>query len=132
VADARGIDASEVLRSQVGLATEVQLTPAVALQANGSLTTEQAAALRRITVVGRETAFQGEDSLQAIAQVFGAAQTETRTAVHAVHSTNTAGFVAISTLDLVVTDTCVNQAVQRNRGFGLSHACEAGGQRNGQ
>src|SRR5690606_28218888 len=63
-------DASEVLGSDVGLTTEVQTAPCVALQTQGGVTTEQTIALARVAVTQRETGFDLENSLQTVAQVF--------------------------------------------------------------
>src|SRR5690606_26383819 len=83
-ASAERIDRAEVLRGDVGLTTEVQTAPAVALQTDGGLTAEQAAALGGVTVAGVETAFQLEHGLQAVTQIFGATQAPARTVLHAV------------------------------------------------
>src|SRR5690606_5113835 len=89
VAEREGINAREVLRSDVGLTTQVQTAPAFALQTDGGLTTKQAITLAAVTVAGAETAFQHEHSLQAITQIFGATQTPARTALDTVGHADT-------------------------------------------
>src|SRR5690606_6356320 len=126
-AGAERVDRAEVLRRDVGLATEVQTAPAVALQTDGGLTTEQAAALGGVTVGGAEAAFQLEHGLQAVTQIFGATQAPARTVLHAVDHAETAAVKTVA-LDLVVADTGIDDAVQRHRGFCLGHTGETGEQ----
>src|SRR5690606_20123954 len=64
------IDGAEVLRANVGLTTEVQLTPSVASQTQSGLTTEQAVTLSVFAGTQIEAAFQLEHSAQAVAQIF--------------------------------------------------------------
>src|SRR3546814_1790691 len=119
---------TEVLRGDVGLATEVQTAPAVALQADGGLATEQAATLGRLAVTRIETAFQLEHGLQAVTQIFGATQTPARTILHAVDHAYTAAVKVTRTADLVVADTGIDDAVQRHRGFCLGYTGKTGEQ----
>src|SRR5690606_12696687 len=127
-AGAERIDRAEVLRRDVGLTTEVQTAPAVALQTDGGLTTEQTAALGGVTVAGAEAAFQLEHGLQAVTQIFGATQAPARTVLHAVDHADAAAAIPAVALDLVVADTGIDDAVQRHRGFCLGHTGETGEQ----
>ncbi|MNS61104.1 hypothetical protein D3C72_941210 [compost metagenome] len=131
VADRERVDRTEVLRRQVRLTTEFQTAPGIAVQAHGGLTTEQAAVLRRLAVHGTEAAFQGEHGAQAVAQIFRAAQAETRTAADTLNAAKTALLGPIE-LHLLVADTRVDQAVQRYGVGGLRGAGRACQQRNGQ
>ncbi len=113
------------------LAAEFQTTPVVAIQANGSLTTEQAAVLLRIAVQRAEASFQVEHGAQAVTQVFHTAHTKARTAAHALNSAETALLVAVE-FNLLVTDTGVDQTVQSDRVSRLRRAGETGQQRHSQ
>src|SRR5690606_38989088 len=126
-AGAERCDRAEVLRGDVGLTTEVQTSPAVALQTDGGLATEQASTLGRRAVTRVETAFQLQQRLQAVTQLAGATQAPARTVLHAVDHADTAAIKTVA-LDLVVADTGVDDAVQRHRGFCLGHTGETGEQ----
>src|SRR3546814_18192210 len=65
---------AKVFGRDVGLTTQVQTAPAVALQTDGQVTTEQTATLCRFTSRAVVAAFQLENSLQAVAQIFSAFQ----------------------------------------------------------
>src|SRR5690606_27286845 len=67
--------AAQPLGSEVGLTTQLEGTPVVALQTQGGLTTEQTAALSGLTSTQGVAAFQLEDGAQTVAQVFGTTQT---------------------------------------------------------
>ncbi|MNJ67778.1 hypothetical protein D3C77_639760 [compost metagenome] len=103
----------------------------VAVQAHRGLAAEQAVTLRAVAVVSRKAAFQREDRRQAVAQVFRAAQAETRTAADTLNAAKTALLGPIE-LHLLVADTRVDQAVQRYGVGGLRGAGRACQQRNGQ
>src|SRR5690606_35066057 len=100
VAQRERIDVSKVLRSDVRLAAQIQLTPRFATQTDGGLTTEQAIALLAVTVAGAETAFQHEHSLQAITQVFRTTQTPARAALDTVGHTD-AGTIVTTVLTTI-------------------------------
>ncbi|CFP68912.1 Uncharacterised protein [Bordetella pertussis] len=137
-ASAERIDRAEVLRGDVGLATEVQTAPAFALQTDGGLATEQAAVLGRVTVARVEARFQLEHSLQAVTQIFRTTQTPARTVLHAVDHAEAAvvvlevAVVGVSAfhleIDIVVADTRVDDTVQGDRRFCLSGTGETGEQ----
>lgn len=128
VAGAERIDRAEVLRGDVGLAAKFQQAPRIALQADGGLTAEQAAALARLAVGRVEAAFQREHGAQAVAQVFGAAQAPARTAGHAVGHADLRFLVAVIALDALEAHAGVDQAVQGHRGFSMRHAGQRGEQ----
>ncbi|MOA16337.1 hypothetical protein D3C78_1365480 [compost metagenome] len=127
-AGAERVDRAEVLRRDVGLATEVQLAPAVAGQTDGGLTTEQAAVLSRLAVTRIKARFQLENSAQAVTQIFRTTQTPARTVLDAVDHAETAAIGIASTADLVVAEARVDDAVQGDRRFCLGDTGKTGEQ----
>ncbi|MNR22313.1 hypothetical protein D3C85_1392600 [compost metagenome] len=128
-ASAERVDRAEVLRRDVGLATEVQLAPAVAGQTDGGLTTEQAAVLSRLAIARIKARFQLENSAQAVTQVFRTTQTPARTVLDAVDHAETATVQSVgTTADLVVAEARVDDAVQGDRRFCLGDTGKTGEQ----
>src|SRR5690606_37430489 len=78
---------SKVLAGDVGLTTEVQLTPRIGAQTNGGLAVEQTAG-RGVTRTDIKTAFQNEHGLETIAQIFGAFQAPAIAFAHAIDKTS--------------------------------------------
>src|SRR5690606_13252820 len=68
------VDCIHVLGGDVGLTTEVELTPGIASQTERQVTTEQTVALPVVTGTKIETAFRLEHSAEAVTQVFGTLQ----------------------------------------------------------
>src|SRR5690606_32116045 len=118
------IDGAEVLGADVGLTTDVELTPGVATQAEGGVTTEQTTTLLLVTGAEVEAAFDLENSLQAVTHIFGAAQAPAVAGLNAIDHASLAGLEAV-TLDLLVADTTVQDTVQGHGRFCLSNAGEA-------
>ena len=130
-------NSAQVLGSDVGLTTEVQLTPAVTSQTQSGLTTEQTTTLSRVTSTQIKAAFQNEHSAQAITQIFGTLQAPTVAGLNTIDQTSTLGVdsirvgrltVTLATLNFLVTDTSVQNAVQGDRRFCVCDASEAGHQ----
>src|SRR5690606_17204598 len=128
----KGADyAGQVLGCNVGLTTEIELTPGIGLQTDSSLTTEHTVALARLTSTEAESVFENEYGLQAITQIFSTLQAPTVGRVKAVEQAGTLGVdvnATNSALNAFVADATVNNTVQRDRGFGLCNTGKASDQ----
>src|SRR5690606_22115868 len=130
------INGTEVLGTDVGLTTEVQLTPSIASQTQSSLTTEQTITLTMSTTTQIEAAFQLEHSAQAVAQIFSTFQTPAIAGLNAVDHANAlavdafVGFTSAAgaAANFLITNTTVQDTVQGNRRFCLSNTEEADGE----
>src|SRR5690606_1134954 len=104
---------SKVLAGDVGLTTEVQLTPRIGAQTNGGLAVEQTAG-RGVTRTDIKTAFQNEHGLETIAQIFGAFQAPAIAFAHAIDKTSALCvdfFAQKGAVNALVTDTTIKNTV---------------------
>src|SRR3546814_390161 len=123
---------AKVFGRDVGLTTQVQTAPAVALQTDGQVTTEQTATLCRFTSRAVVAAFQLENSLQAVAQIFSAFQAPAAAGLNAIGEADFLGFNVIASgifgFNFVVADTGIDNTVEGDRCFCLSNAEKADGE----
>src|SRR5690606_2091047 len=125
-AHAERIDRTEVLGSDVSLATEVELTPCVASQTESQVTTEQTVTLLVVASTQIEAAFSLEHSAQTVTQVFGALQTPTVARLDALDHAELAAVPASAVgVVLLVANTTVQNTVQGHGRFCLSNAGKA-------
>src|SRR5690606_38322203 len=133
----RAGDSCEGLAGDVGLTTEAEATPCMRVKTNGSLTAKHTVGvtqrLTRHTDTQIKTAFKYEDCLKALAKVYRTLQTPAVGGVDAVDHARAFAVVInvnrqtcsriggrVSTLQLLVADTPVNDTVKGDRRFCVS------------
>src|SRR5690606_24532235 len=120
------IDCTHVLGGDVGLTTEVELTPGIASQTERQVTTEQTVALLVVTGTKIETAFRLEHSTEAVTQVFGTLQAPAVARLNALDHARALSVTSIRVrAELLVANTAVQNTVQGHGRFWLSNAGKA-------